>query len=130
MLSDVEKAFLQILLAEEDRDKTRSIWLKDIFGDVVEENLLHLRFKRVLFGPSPSPFMMNATIQYHLSLYDLDDSVVQLLKRSLYSDNVCCRCRDRSRWSSFPSSLQRGVRSSWNEFAWLVDELGGSTSKF
>ena len=57
LIADIEKAFLQILLAEDDRDVTRFLWLSNIEGEVNDDNLLHLRFRRVLFGPSPSPFL-------------------------------------------------------------------------
>ena len=86
LIADIEKAFLQILLAEDDRDVTRFLWLSNIESEVNDDNLLHLRFRRVLFGASPSSFLMNATIQHHLETY-VDDWVVDQLKLSFYSDN-------------------------------------------
>ena len=88
MIADIEKAFLQILLAEGDRDFTRFLWLKDPNGDVIDSNIVEMRFRRVLFGPSPSPFLMNATIRHHLDTYDDNDEIVQNLKTSFYSDNL------------------------------------------
>ena len=87
-IADIEKAFLQILLAEGDRDVTRFLWLHDIEKEVVDENIIEIRFRRVLFGPSRSPFLLNATIQYHLDRYDDNNWIVQQLKNSLYSDNL------------------------------------------
>ena len=40
LVSDIEKAFLQVGLHEADRDVTRSLWLKDIQKSVSKENLL------------------------------------------------------------------------------------------
>ena len=86
LVADVEKAFLQIILDSKDRDSTRFIWLKDIHGDVVENNISHLRFRRVLFGATPSPFLMNATFLHHLMSYP--DWVAKAVAESLYSDNL------------------------------------------
>ena len=86
--ADIEKAFLQIMLAENDRDYTRFLWLRDINGDVVDNNIVQMRFLRVLFGPSPSPFLLNATIRYHLGGYDKSDEIVQKILNAFYSDNL------------------------------------------
>ena len=86
--ADIEKAFLQIMLAENDRDYTRFLWLRDINGDVVDNNIVQMRFLRVLFGPSPSPFLLNATIRYHLEGYDKSDEIVQKILNAFYSDNL------------------------------------------
>ena len=40
MVSDIEKAFLQVGLHEADRDVTRFLWLKDIQKPVSKDNLL------------------------------------------------------------------------------------------
>ena len=44
------------------------------------------RFCRVLFGATPSPFLLNATIQYHLS--QKDNWVARDLMENMYMDNV------------------------------------------
>ena len=85
--ADIEKAFLQIELNSLDRDATRFLWLKDINKPVdSKSNLEAYRFCRVLFGATPSPFLLNATIQYHLS--QKDNWVARDLMENMYMDNV------------------------------------------
>ena len=85
--ADIEKAFLKIELNSLDRDATRFLWLKDINRPVdSKSNLEAYRFCRVLFGATPSPFLLNATIQYHLS--QKDNWVARDLMENMYMDNV------------------------------------------
>ena len=45
ILADIEKAFLQVSIQEEDRDVTRFLWFKNLNRlEVVEENLDTYRF--------------------------------------------------------------------------------------
>jgi len=45
IVSDIEKAFLQIELKESERDVTRFLWLKDISKLTIEDNLQVFVFK-------------------------------------------------------------------------------------
>ncbi|XP_065891666.1 uncharacterized protein [Dysidea avara] len=48
-----------------------------------------MRFTRVVFGVSASPFLLNATISYHLENYHDDHpDLVNTLKQSIYVDDV------------------------------------------
>ena len=58
LIGDIEKAFLQIGLSEEDRDAFR--FLFNINGR--EEQF---RFARIPFGAEASPFMLGATLEHH-----------------------------------------------------------------
>ncbi|XP_068738502.1 uncharacterized protein [Montipora capricornis] len=82
LLADLQKAFLQITIKDEDRDAFR--FLFNINGK--EE---HLRFARVPFGAEASPFMLGATLQYHFNKQppELQDTV-QALKENTYVDNL------------------------------------------
>jgi hypothetical protein len=68
IIADIEKAFLMISVAKEDRDVMRFLWYKDVHGDQLD--LMELRFARVVFGVSSSPFLLNATIRHHLESYE------------------------------------------------------------
>ena len=95
--ADIEKAFLQIELNNQDRDTTRFLWLKDInkFVNSVD-NLEAYRFCRVLFGAAPSPFLLNATIRYHLN--GKDNWITKDLTENMYMDNVVTgtNCDDKA----------------------------------
>ena len=77
---DVEKAFLQISLNPKDRDMFRFLLLW-------EGGVKHYRFARVPFGGTSSPFMLNAVIRHHLSLFP-GNPVAEELQDSIYVDNV------------------------------------------
>ena len=48
-----------------------------------------LRFARVVFGVSSSPFLLNATIKYHMDKYRvLDRQIVEKFERSIYVDDL------------------------------------------
>ena len=100
--ADVEKAFLQIELNEEDRDATRFLWLKDIRQSVDDyQNLEMYRFCRVLFGTAP--FLLGATIQHHLNSHG-EDWVAKDLKETIYMDNVSSVSNDTKAMEYYPRS--------------------------
>ncbi|EGT53729.1 hypothetical protein CAEBREN_31877 [Caenorhabditis brenneri] len=87
IVSDVEKAFLQVFLHEDDRDLTRVLWLKDYTKPPTRDNLVCYRFTRVLFGLNVSPFLLAAVIHYHLRSVD-NQILAKQLPYSLYVDNL------------------------------------------
>ena len=82
--ADIVKAFHQVRLAPQDRDAHRFLWRR---GDEIRT----MRFERVVMGVACSPFLLNATIKHHLSLY-ADSSVVTELRESLYVDDWLSGC--------------------------------------
>ena len=79
LTADITKAFLQIELRPEDRDVHRFLLNKN-------EKVRHMRFTRVTFGNSASPFLLNATIKLHLSKFE-EDKTIRELKQNLYVDD-------------------------------------------
>ena len=64
-------------------------WVKDPFSN--ELKVVALRFIRVIFGLVASPFLLNSTIEQHIDGYKAaQPEVVQLLKQSIYVDDVVC----------------------------------------
>ena len=85
--ADVEKAFLMVSVAEEDRDVLRFLWVDNISSPLPK--LVTLRFARVVFGVSSSPFLLNATLQHHIERYrSSDPSFVDTFIRSIYVDDL------------------------------------------
>lgn len=72
---NVTKAFLQIKVHEDDQDVHRFVW-----------QLKTEKFLRVPSGNSSSSFLLNATIGYHLSQYQLSIPVMEL-QDNLYVDD-------------------------------------------
>ena len=72
MIADIEKAYLQINVAEKHRDFLRCIWFKDVFSK--NPKMLKFRFCRVIFGAAPSQFLLNGTIKKLLSRYVKTDA--------------------------------------------------------
>lgn len=86
-IADIEKAFLMISVTPRDRDVLRFLWVNDI--DAGNPEVVPLRFARVVFGVSCSPFLLNATIKYHIDKYCSSHSeVVKTLLQSIYVDDV------------------------------------------
>ncbi|XP_048477625.1 uncharacterized protein LOC105393457 [Plutella xylostella] len=86
ILADIEKAFLQLGLQNEDRDVTRFLWVKDTTKEVTEDNLQCYRFCRVPFGIVSSPFLLNATIKSHF--LKCGDETLKNVAEKIYVDNL------------------------------------------
>ena len=52
------------LVAQEDRYVLRFLWVDDVKAPL--PRLIALWFARVVFGVSPSPFLLNTTIRCHV----------------------------------------------------------------
>jgi len=87
LVADVEKAFLMVSVCSKDRDALRFLWVDDVEkpSPVVKK----LRFTRLVFGVSASPFLLNATIKHHLQkYYEEHPGLVQTLMKSIYVDDI------------------------------------------
>ena len=69
--ADIQNAFLMIGLHTEDKDVHRFLWN-------VNDQIRTMRFTRVTFGNAASPFLLNATVQYHLARFDECRTVKEL----------------------------------------------------
>ena len=78
--ADIEKAYPQVSIREEDRDALRTLWMEN---DIV----WIYRFARLPFGLTCSPMILAATLRKHMMEYDIDDATRELFLGSLYVDD-------------------------------------------
>ena len=88
--TDIEKAFLHVNLDQADRDATRFYWLSNV--DDPESEFIVYRFKSVMFGATSSPFILNATLNKHLT--QSTDQVSTDMLRNLYVDDLASGTSD------------------------------------
>uniref|UniRef100_A0A7I4Y532 Integrase catalytic domain-containing protein n=1 Tax=Haemonchus contortus TaxID=6289 RepID=A0A7I4Y532_HAECO len=93
MISDVEKAFLQVRLQEIDRDATRCLWVRNVSLPPDPDNIVTYRFTRVTFGLNTSPFLLGATIAFHLDHMSSNMNSAREIKENLYVDNLIIGAR-------------------------------------
>ena len=85
--ADIEKAFLMISMSPDDCEFLRFLWVDNPLKKNPE--ITAYRFTRVVFAVTSSPFLLNATVRYHLESHaDDDPDLVQKLLRSMYVDDV------------------------------------------
>ena len=77
--TDIKSAFHQVGIKEEDRRYVQFIWGGS-----------HLRFRRVPFGLTCSPFLLLQTIDVHLQLYQsTDPRLCEKVASGTYMDDIC-----------------------------------------
>ena len=86
LVGDIEKAFLNIKVQEQDRNVLRFLWIDSLEKD--DPELVLYRFCRVVFGVNSSAFLLNATLRHHISQYSLDAEFVENLLNSFYVDDL------------------------------------------
>ena len=76
-----------ISVSPSDRDSLRLLWTEDPYAE--DLNIQKLRFARVVFGVSCSPFLLNATFRHHVEKYRIYHSeLMNILTEPTYVDDV------------------------------------------
>ena len=87
VMSDIKQAFLNVEIHPDHIDYLRFLWRKDGSTDTITV----FRFLVVLFGLTPSPFLLLATIQHHCQLMvddgKMDQEFVSRFLKTLYMDD-------------------------------------------
>ena len=85
--ADIQKAYLQINVAEEHRDFLRFLWFDDVFAD--SPNIVKYRFRRVIFGATCSQFLLNGTVRKHGRTYEsIDPDFARRVRKHFYIDDL------------------------------------------
>ena len=88
LTADIEKAFLQIGISEEDRNVLRFLWFDDAGKD--NPTIVQFRYCSLVFGLRCSPAILGETIRHHVSQFQEEcPEVVKVLNR-LYADDLSC----------------------------------------
>jgi len=95
-----------ISIQQGDCDALKFLWVDNIEEE--EPKIVMLRFTRVVFGVSSSPFLLNATIRYHLEKYMSDHPglVIQILQSLYVDDLVCGASSEREAYELFRKSKE------------------------
>ena len=88
LTADIEKAFLQIGISEDDRNVLRFLWFDDAGKD--NPTIVQFRYCSLVFGLRCSPAILGETIRHHVSQFEEEcPEVVKILNR-LYADDLSC----------------------------------------
>ncbi len=87
IVADVEKAFNQIEINQDDRRMLRFLWFDDIYKEHPE--IVEYQFCRLEFGLTPSPAILSSVIQHHLEQHKPSEpEAVTMLQNSFYVDDL------------------------------------------
>ena len=86
VVADVQQAFLQIEFDENHRDFLRFIWFDNVLSN--NPSYVLLRFARVVFGLTYSPFLLNGTLKVHLETFIPIESYSKFIQQLLLNLNV------------------------------------------
>ena len=120
LVTDIEKAFLHVQLAEKDRSFTHFLWLSEPHNP--ESHFTIYRFRVVLFGSVSSPFMLHAALRCHLTTEK--STTASDILANLYVDNVVSGCSSETRALEYYKEA-RGLMSiaKFNLRSWASNSL-------
>lgn len=119
--ADIRKAFLQIEVKEEDRDFLRFFWREN--GDPTKMKIF--RHRRVVFGVNSSPFLLAATLNYHLDRVPshLQETALKL-KKSMYVDNCVTSCQSEEELRNFMKQSKEIMLSACFDLrGWVYNDI-------
>ena len=110
--ADIEKAFLQVEIAEENRDALRLLW-------EIEGIVWILRFARLPFGLTCSSYLLAAVLQKHLKGTNLDKELIDQILIAFYvDDNIWSVNTIEELFSRFEVTLVEFAKAGMNIRQW------------
>ena len=85
LYGDIQKAFLQILVREAERNTLRFQWIESLKSKKIKV----LIFTRLVFGLTKSPFISERTMKSHFEIYRHEfEEIVNRNVKDMYVDDL------------------------------------------
>ncbi|XP_035230633.1 uncharacterized protein LOC118202575 [Stegodyphus dumicola] len=119
--ADIEQAFLQISLADEDGNAVKFLWND---GELNGTKTKALRMTRVIFGATSSPFLLRATLNVHVDKYKLQyPNVFSMLTENMYVDDLIAGADEESEAFEESEHIKRILKEGgFNMRKWKTNE--------
>lgn len=89
LICDIEAAFTQIRLLNSHKDLCRFLWVRSMNAPPTRDNLIQYRFKRLPFGVTASPSVLNMALSAFLNSKNTE--LASEICSNLYVDNILLR---------------------------------------
>ncbi|KAK6745228.1 hypothetical protein RB195_011757 [Necator americanus] len=99
LMCDIESAFTQIRLIDAHKDLCRFLWLRNVNHPPTKDNVVEYRFRRLPFGVTACPSILNMAILSYLESQSLELSTE--IAKNLYVDNILLQAE------SVPEAVRR-----------------------
>ncbi|GFQ95402.1 integrase catalytic domain-containing protein [Trichonephila clavata] len=112
--SDGSQAFLQLILADEDRDATRFLWYKTEYTSdgklCIADEIVTYRFTRLPFGLTSSPFLLLASLRELATVYKQSYPIASKhIENNIYMKDFVIGTSTDTEADKFLLALQRFV---------------------
>lgn len=84
VLGDTEKALLQVKVDKEDRNAQRALR----YDNLTDRKVMEYRFTRVIFGATPSPYILGFTLQKRVRKFEEYPETAKALLEDTYVDDI------------------------------------------
>ena len=121
IIADIEKAYLQISIADCHRDFLRFLWFGDIFKDIPE--VINYRFCRVIFRANCLQYLLNSVIRFHASKYkNVDKEFSEKVAKIFYVDDFNSTAKDISEGIEIYKKIKlKFIDASFNVRKWKTN---------